>query len=237
MRGDLPAPPEHPRLDPARVALLARHLTDELRHQHDRAWRRPRRRVALLAAAALATTIVGASYALATGALDAFDFRGGREDPQRIGARVEVTSVDGFALYAWKSTRGICLGVAERGEPLGSGCGMPVIGAPPDEVFRQPEPTHVIGYMAGGGAGDAFWVTGPVAENVDRVEVELVNGRVLRGHVREAPAALQANVDFYFILDEASRKTTFGPDRHPVRSLRAYNAGGALLERLAVPGP
>jgi hypothetical protein len=114
---------------------------------------------------------------------------------------------------------------------------MPVVGASPDQVFRQPEPTDVVGYMAGGAAGDPFWVTGPVAENVNRVEVELVNGRVLEGQVYEPPPGLDVNVNFYFILDEGLSGTTFAPDRHPVQMLGAYDAEGVLLERLRVSAP
>lgn len=198
--------------------------------------RRPFRRVALVAAAALAMLIIaGVGYAVATHALDAFDVHGGEYDPERIGARVEIAVAGDWSLYAWKSTRGICLGVVHDGEPASSGCGMPVVGTPADQVFKQPAPRHLIGYVAGGADGDPLYVAGPIAENVARVEIELVDGRVLDAPVYEAPATLGGEVDFYFLLDEESADTTY--HRHPVRTLRAYDAGGRLLERLQVPSP
>jgi hypothetical protein len=42
-------------------------------------------------------------------------------------------------------------------------------------------------------------IDGVVAEEVARVEVVLRNGRVLHPPVIEAPAELQANVDFFLI--------------------------------------
>lgn len=238
MTAFLPTPPEHPQLGDSRILQLADHLAYELRGEQFAHRRLARRQLVLVAAAvAVLLTLVGAGYAVGTQALDVFDLSGDPSGPARIGNRVEIANVDDYSLYAWKSTWGICLGVAQDDKPEASGCGMPVVGAPPDQVFRQPEPTHVVGYMAGGAADDPFWVTGPVAQNVHRVEVELVNGGVLEGQVYEPPPGLDVNVGFYFVLDDALSGTTFPTDRHPVRVLRAYDADGALLERFQVPAP
>jgi len=237
MRHGVPAPPDHPRLTETRVGELWVHLAHELRRERASRPRLYRRRKVILAVAVLLLTLVGAGYAVGTRALDAFDISNGLHEPTRIGDRVEIAGVDGYSLHAWRSTRGICLGVVRDGKPAASGCGMPVVGVPPDQVFPQPEPTHVIGYMAGGADGDPFWVAGPVAESVRRVEVELVNGRILEGQVYEAPAVLHAKLGFYFLVDETLSDTTFTPDRHPVQEVRAYDAAGVLLERLRVPVP
>jgi hypothetical protein len=53
------------------------------------------------------------------------------------------------ALYAWKSTRGICIAVLAPRDQGASGCGFPVIGTPPDTTFNQPKPEHLIGRMFG----------------------------------------------------------------------------------------
>lgn len=233
MSTDIPTPPEHLVLDGRRVIQLAGYLTTELEQNGSRR-RRQSRRAGLVAAVALALLVsVGAGYAVATQALDAFDLRGGAYDPERIGERVQIAVVGNRSLYAWQSTRGICLGVAHDGKPAMSGCGMPVVGAPPDKVFEQPAPTHLIGYLAGGADGNPLYVAGPIAKNVARVAVELIDGRVLEAPVYEAPAALDSQVNFYFLLDQESVDTTY--HRHPVRTLRAYDANGRLLESLHVP--
>lgn len=234
MTTGIPAPPEHPQLDERRIAQLRTHLAGELRR--GRPWfgvRRAPRLGSAAAAALLLLVLMGAGYAVGNRALSAFDFWSAPSDPKRIGERVEVAAADEWSLQAWSSTRGICIGVVLDGAPAYSGCGMPVVGAPPDTVFAQPEPTHVIGYMAGGGDGDALYVTGPISESVARVQVELIDGRLLDAAVYEAPTELDTKLDFYFLRDEPSRDKTF--ERHPVKSLRAYDASGVLLERLDVP--
>ena len=231
-----PAPPEHPQLDDVRVAELTRHLAEELRRERvDPRGRRGLPRLApAFGAALLAVTLVGAGYALGNGAFDAFDFRGGPSDPKRIGERVQIAAADEWSLQAWSSTRGICIGVGLDGAPAFSGCGMPVAGAPPDQVFEQPQQDHAVGYLAGG-EGRRLYVAGPVAENVARVEVELIEGQIVEAPVYEAPPELDVDVDFYFV--RANRASEVPSDRHPVKSLRAYDAAGALLERLDVPRP
>ncbi len=136
----LPAPPEHPQLPESRIRQVVDQLAHELRREQSAPRRLARRQLVLAAAAAaVLLTLVGAGYAVGKQALDAFDLWSDPHGPARIGDRVEIASVDDYSLHAWKSTQGICLGVVRGGKPEASGCGMPVVGAPPDQVFRQPE--------------------------------------------------------------------------------------------------
>ncbi len=237
MTAVIPTPPEHPFLGEARVSELAQHLERELQLEPAATWTRLRaRRRSILALAMLAIfTLVGTGYAVGNDVFDVFDHWASPTDPKRIGDRFEVATGEGWALQAWTSTRGICLGVVLDGDPAGSGCGMPVVGAPPDSVFQQPPPTHLIGYMAGGADGYPLYVTGPIAENVARVEIQLIDGRLLEAAVYEAPTDFKTAVDFYFLLDTQSANTTF--ERHPVKTLRAYDTQGVLLEELVIPVP
>jgi hypothetical protein len=191
------------------------------------------RRVSVLLAAALALLAVGgAALAVGTDVFDRFDLRGGPSDPRRLGERYRVASVGDFSLDAWNSTRGICLGVAVDGEPAASGCGMPVVGAPPDQVVAQPPPTHVIGYMAGGTDGWPLWIAGPIAAGVERVEVEIVDGRTFDAPTYSAPAELAGSVNFYVLVLEEYSPSEFRT--HPVRAVRAYARDGSLLEELVL---
>ncbi len=232
----LPPPPEHPQLENSRVAQLGAHLALEIGRERGSLSRSRRRRAVLVAAAFAILSLAGAGYAIGTDALNVFDSGGGGAyDPTRVGNRIEIATAGEWSLLAWKSTRGICLGLTRDGKPAAAGCGMPVVGAPPDQVGRQPAPTHLIGYMTIGAAGDPLLVTGPTADNVARVEIELVDGRLLEAQVYEAQAELDTPLNFYLLVDHASSVTTFL--QQPVKALRAYDTDGALLERFVVNAP
>lgn len=200
------------------------------RRRRGRAGRRrrlPRRSLALAALAVLVLSLVGAGYGLGLSFWDQY----GDPNSRRLGERVEVAAEDGWSLQAWRTTRGICLGLAVNDEPRFSGCGMPVVGAPPDTMFPKERPTHLIGYLAGytGVDNPRLFVTGPVAKSVARVEVELTDGRRLEAKVFAAPEDLASGLRFYVV--EASDPLEAGLGRNPVRALRAYDAAGIRLEQ------
>jgi hypothetical protein len=187
----------------------------------------PRRSLVLAALAVLVLSLVGAGYGLGLSFWDQY----GDPNSQRVGERVEVAAEDGWSLQAWRTTRGICLGLSVDEEPRFSGCGMPVVGAPEDTVFAQPPPTHLIGYLAGYTGEDSprLFVTGPLSPSVAGVEVELTDGRRFEARVFHAPEELESSLRFYLV--EPSDPPEAGPGRPPVRALRAYDAAGVRLEQ------
>jgi hypothetical protein len=189
---------------------------------------RPRRLLLAAAAVVLLLTLAGGGYAVGGSVFDRWVNRG---DPKRIGERGTVAAEDEWSLQAWKSTRGICLGVTVDGEPAFSGCGMLVVGAPTDTVYEQPPNSHVIGWLLGS-SGEASYVTGPVSANVARVEVELADGSVVEADLFDTPDALDSPLRFYFLKTEPVRN----PRDRSVNAVVAYDDAGRRLERLAPPG-
>lgn len=169
----------------------------------------------------LAGTAIGSRW-------DWFD-RTSPPDLERVGARVEVASDGDWSLSAWKSNRGLCLGIVRKDEPVGAGCGFPVVGAPVSATQQSPQ--HLIGGMYGSLLGDEIYVAGVVAKTVERAEVELSEGRVVPVEVIEAPEELQVGVDFFFKANI------------PVNRLRdevtfnARNRAGRRLDRIGFLSP
>lgn len=116
-------------------------------------------------------------------------------------------------------------------------CGMPVVGAPGEAGG----PEHlVVGGWYQGRPDDYLWIDGVVAADVDRVEVELTDGRRLEAAVYDAPSALRLDLKF-FLVRTRFRLQIRPPDPHgasklqtpepPFRAFSAYDARGRLLER------
>lgn len=241
MNGELLAPPPSRKLPAHRLALRREHLLAEIRRPGTRvnvpgwrpAWRlRPRRTRLVLAVAifvllAAVGTAVGVGVNLLT-QQERFDEQRERipGEPKRIGTLVEITSGPGWSLVAWRSNSGICLDFVVPMSSSG-GCGFGVRGEPRDTAHASaPPPTHWISGGTSSQPGAATVIDGVVAEEVARVEVVLSNGRVLHLPVIEAPAELQANVDFFLVQVPKDKGGL-------VRSFIAYSEEGQVLERRA----
>jgi hypothetical protein len=226
----------NPRTPPAfaGAALAARraHLVTEVAAQDGArlapARFRRRRHALLLAAALLALLATGSAVGVRMDWFDSF----APPEIKRIGPRVQVASSGEWALTAWKSTRGVCLGVLQAEEAVSSGCGFPVVGAAPDLMYPQQPPQHLVGGMYGSRVGNRLYAAGVVAEHVDRAEVELRDGRLIPLEIVEAPPELDLAVDFFFVADV---KIASGA-RGAVRAFNALDASGLRLDRLEFPG-
>lgn len=221
------APPSHPELSTERVEAIRSHLVDQVVRSRSKPGRR-RHLVIVIATGLSALALTAGGYATGVGPFDLFDHPG---SPERIGSRVEIGARDEWSLNAWRSDRGICLGVTVDGRPFASGCGMPVIGAPPDTVFEQEPSTHKIGLMMASADASAFYVTGPLSHDVARVQVELPGDRVIDAEVFDAPAELDVPLRFYFLRVQESPVSASAR----VQAVMAYDSAGGLIERLTAP--
>lgn len=207
-------PPQHAELDPNRTRLLRAHLTNEIRRS------RPRRRLlAVVAVGALLLTVVAGGYAIG---VSPFDRWATEPHLQRTGPRVTVAADAEWALQAWRTQHALCLGLVVDGRAAFAGCGAPVDGAVPHAPARSAR--DVIGYMGSRSASGTFYATGPTAIYVDRVVVELNDGRLVGAPLHDAPEGLDAAVRFYLARVETDSS---------VRAVLAYDADGKLLQRLA----
>lgn len=195
-----------------------------------------RRRVAFAAALLVALIFVGAALGLGVRRDDIgsfFQFFDGGSDPsipRLIGDRAVVTRGEDWAFVAWRSTRGLCLSLVFVKKEGGTSCGIPVVGAPPEEVG----PRHlVVGGSYQGRPDDDVWFNGVAAGNVSRVEVELTDGRRLQASVYDAPSALGLELKFFLVRSHPAEAgaPNGGIPELPFRAFRAYDAGGRLLER------
>ena len=240
MTADYLSPPE-PQLGAGALTARRAHLLEEIGRRGARTRPTTRsRRLVLAVAVLLVLGIVGTAVAVGVDLLtqqEEFHSRypGGKFEPQPTGSFVYVTRGDDWALIAWKSTRGICLDYAVPGNGA-SGCGFPVLGSPPDRVFNQPPPEHVVGYLSTSLGADAPWaVAGPISANVASVRAELRDGRVLEAETYDAPPKLDTPLRFYLLRVDNDIARAPGRPATPVRALLAYGASGDLLERFAVP--
>ena len=201
--------------------------------------RRVRIATAVTVVAGFGALVVGGGHAVGWSAFDRWTNH--PNGPKRIGDRVEITSDGDWAVYAWTSTRGICMGLSIHDEPSSSSCGFPVVGAPPDTVFTQRLPENVVGISGATPGGDdpSSYVMGPISPSVARVEVVLRDGRVLEAGTFESPSALETSLRFYAlrIPDPPPIELTGGkgPPRAPVAAVRAYDAAGVRLGTLIWP--
>ena len=200
------------------------------------------RRLALVAALVLALAGVGTAFAVGArlgGDLDGFFESFDREAndpsiPRLVGDRAVVTRGEDWAFVAWRSTRGLCTSLVFPGRQGATTCGMPVVGAPGETGG----PEHrVVGGWYQGRPGGHLWINGVAAANVNRVEVELADGRHLEAVVYDAPATLQLDLKFFLVR---TRPPEYGAPKVeipelPLRAFSAYDARGRLLERLSPP--
>jgi hypothetical protein len=231
MNLDAFAPPTPPAFAGARLEARRAHLVAQLAGQDAAIPDRPRfrlhRRALLLAAAVLALLATGSAVGVRS---DWFD-RWSPPELKRIGPRLQVASSGEWALTAWKSSRGVCVGILEAEKPISGGCGFPVVGAAPDLMYPQQPPQHLIGGMYGSQSGDRVYAAGIVAEHVERAEVELRDGRVVTVEIVEAPDELALAVDFFFVADVPVDQGF----RSGVRAFNALEESGRRLDRLEFP--
>ena len=231
-------PPE-PVLTARRLASLGAgvraHLPNDLAH------RRPlsRRAIAATAVTLVAGAFGAAAIAVAFDPLSWISREHQRDDtgqftPRLLGNYSFIARGDDWALVAWRSNRGICLDYAFEDRRVAggtngwSGCGFPVVGAPPDEVFKQPTNTDVIGFIGGAPGGGLPWaVAGPVSQEVAKVVVTMQDGSTSAASLFSAPDELGVNLRFYLLRGTTPSGSGRGA---PVESVSAYDASGGLLE-------
>jgi hypothetical protein len=255
MSPDIVAVPNPPELSPKRFADRRAHLLDEITSGRslDRSLRvryafPGERRHRLLLAAAIVALLGVASTAVAVGVNlvrqeESFYekwFAGDPHAPNLQGSFVEVAGDSDWALIAWRSDQGICLDLATPGHSA-SGCGFPVVGAPPDRTQPEvDEPRHMVAYLAGRAEpGDPWDLAGVAAETVARVEIEMADGRTLAAPMYDAPAELGTALRFFVLrieVDESSMVPAGEPPHlaHVVNAFVAYDADNDLVERLVV---
>jgi hypothetical protein len=248
MKADVFDPPTPPRLSVSRTAARRDHLLEEIRHDRPGASRLRRwitgqsrpRRLALVVVIVLLLSGVGTAIGVSVDLLAqdvAFhkQFDQGQLSPQPTSSFVYITQGSDWALIAWKSTRGICLDYAynDPNAPAGfngfGGCGMPVVGSPPDSTVTQPPNTDVVGYLSGSQGSTGPWViSGPVSPGVAKVKIELTGGEAIEASIYSAPTALDTQLRFYLLREKTPIE---------VNALAAYDSDGKLLERKVVATP
>ena len=182
--------------------------------------------------------LAGGAYAVGSSAFDRWTDPNPNA-PQRIGERVEVATTDDSTVYAWRSNRGICMGISVHDDPEALGCGMPVIGAGRDTGSTQP-PQQVVGFLASSPGVDdtSTYVFGPTSPTVARVAVELHDGRVLETQTTAAPDGLDTQLRFYALQIPNAQPTQTAPGEtptSPIKAVRAYDAAGVRLGSIIMP--
>jgi hypothetical protein len=256
MNSDVYNAPE-PVLPGSYLAARRAHLLDEIDRRSSRHWRvvkwfvdQPRRRrMMLVVALVIVLGGVGTALGLGLGLLGkdvAFHKRYDRGlfTAKPVSSFVYITRGTDWALIAWKSNRGICLDYAyeDTSNRFGfngwSACGMPVVGSPPDKVFKQPPNTDLIGISMGSGNG-VVAVSGPVAASVTKVRILLRDGKVFDPTIYAAPAKLHTSLRFY-LLRVPSNRIRVGRPTAPafpgeIRAVLAFGPNGTLLQRKDLP--
>jgi hypothetical protein len=227
-------PPQPPTLSPADVAARRQHLIGEIQ----RAKSKPRIQLAPTSLSRAGVIIIAASLVVVAAAGGtALALKGDLFDstpaPTVVGDRVDVATGPNWAVEAWKSTRGMCLGVVISDAERAVGCGFPVVGTPPVTDARVPQPNHEISGMYTSQNGDGnLYVAGVIADSVSRVEVEFRDGHVANASIYRAPSSLSTSVNFFVLRTQLSSADPF-----PIAGYRAYDDAGHLLERYPVPRP
>jgi hypothetical protein len=196
-----------------------------------------RRRLVLAAVLVLGLTGIGTAFAVGgerVGDLGSFfqffDEANDPSIPRLIGDRAVITRGEDWAFVAWRSTRGLCTSLVFSQKEGGTSCGLPVVGAPREAV----SPGHlVVGSTYQGRPDDDLWIDGAAAANVNRVEVELTDGRRLQTSIYDAPAALGLDLKFFVVRTRPPEDgaPNLGIPAPPLRAFTAYDAQGRLLER------
>lgn len=129
---------------------------------------------------------------------------------------------------------GRCLDFAVPGNsPFG--CAFPVRGAKPaGDASGTGLPVHAVaGFVNGGGlvGGDGTTsIFGVAAREIAAVEIELRDGRIIKPRLYDAPPELGAELKFFIV------RLPLPPPRpdtgSPVRTYRAYDHDGGLIERI-----
>jgi hypothetical protein len=215
-------------MDPIRLRRRREHLVAEI----TRAGRtKGSRRVALILVTAIALA-TGAGTAMALGGFDWLAQQDQLEAnslnpfrPRVIGDRYVLASGPDWAVLAWRSDKGICIGLSTP--DLGSrGCGFPVQDAgtePPVSADR----TTVAG-VAGSATGGYMLAAGVAAPSVARVVVELADGRNIPTSLYPAPAGLDANVQF-FVGRFRSGSIRFEAGKAFLKRFVAYDRSGRFV--------
>jgi hypothetical protein len=189
-------------LPPERGALLRANLLDAI--ERDRSPARTSRRIAVAGVLALIALLVGAVTAVGGG----IDFLGAleRHDEQRwtppealpIGPRAELERGEDWSFVVWATGEGACVAYAAgSATSYAIACGRP-------HQPRGEGPEHLITLLVTPGgehksADGRGAIAGSVTSDVPRVELELVDGRVVTAYTREAPSAVKTSARFFLV--------------------------------------
>jgi hypothetical protein len=116
---------------------------------------------------------------------------------------------------------GVCVDIAFA-QSSGGGCGFGVRGEP--RTAQGPWPAqHWVGSSTTFDAqADAVFAAGPVAKDVETVEIVLSNGRTVRADITEGPEELGAPLYFYLAIL---------PPAPTIEAVVVKDASGNVLER------
>jgi hypothetical protein len=153
--------------------------------------------------------------------------------PEALSSPSTIASGATWSVKAWKSVKGICLGVIVENAQRAEGCGFPVVGASPPTSAESSQTADEISGMYARGAGDGeLYVAGVAAESVARAEVELRDGSVADAPIVDGPSSLAVSLRFFVLRIRDTFSNPF-----PVAAYRAYGSSGELLERVPVVRP
>jgi hypothetical protein len=154
-------------------------------------------------------------------------------DMKAAGARVEVARGVDWSFMAWKSTKGICVAYA-----AGSADGWArACGFLPGSPAAGPDASKYLGVLltspSDDGVSDGLGaIVGAVGPAVDRVDLQLSDGRVISARTEAPPPALEAEVRLFLVRTRlvVSGGTPPGPR---VNSVTSYARDGTRLERFS----
>lgn len=187
--------------------------------------RRPTRRAVLAIAASILFVAAGSALALTQ-----IDFLGEQAQVDREAwtppewkpqePRVELERGLDWSFMAWHSAGGICVAYAAGdASNWARACGPVSADSTASLLTWLYVPSQTSGASDGHGA-----MAGAVTPDVDRIEVELADGRVLSAQTRPA-AGVAAEARFFLVRESAMLAA-----ERPVASIALYGADGELLD-------
>jgi hypothetical protein len=137
-------------------------------------------------------------------------------EPRRIGPKEIVTAGQeadlAWRLVAYRSTRGLCIGVEVAGaaRAASAGCGV----ADPRSALSLPAADYI------GGSVDRTWLYGRVTRRARRVTLALADGRSVDAAVVQGPHSLK--LPFAYVATVAGAAAGEPGDAAPIARADAY---------------